>query len=242
VAPKAKKVKIEEDWRRELVIQWTGMVIRIARRYYKDIPDDVIQEGYLGLCIAAARYEPQHNVMFQTYAQHWVKALILEHMIRNHGPVRFGTTKQERNVFFNLGKNRRSLEDTSEVLAARMRVDEQVMERMRARLAQRDLSFDAPAEVTAKPLEIASDDVSAETELGDAEVNAAKEERVRAAVKRLDERERFIIEGRFLRGEPQTLQVLGDKLGISRERVRQLEERAKKRLARMLMGKEKEVA
>jgi RNA polymerase sigma-32 factor len=238
VAPKAKKVSIEEDWRRELVVQWTGMVIRIAKRYYKDIPDDVIQEGYVGLCIAAARFDPNQNVQFQTYAQHWVKAFILDNMIRTHGPVRFGTTKQERNVFFNLGKNRRTLEDSNEVLAARMRVDEQVMERVRMRLAQRDPCFDVPGSTT----DVVSDAPSAEELFAGEEASEQLHGRVHAAVKRLDERERFIIEGRFLRGEPQTLQELGDKLGVSRERVRQLEERAKKQLARMLLDKKKEVA
>ena len=242
MAKKAKKVKIEDEWRRELVIQWTGMVIRIARRYYKDIPDDVIQEGHLGLCIAAARFDPQQNVLFQTYAQHWVKALILDHMIRTHGPVRFGTTKQERNIFFNLGKNRQTIDDSNEVLAARMRVDEQVMERVRMRLAQRDLSFDMPGDATTKPVEAASDAPSAEELLADEEAGEQICGKVQAAVKKLDERERFIIECRFLHAEPQTLQEVGDKLGVSRERVRQIEERAKKRLARMLLDKEKEVA
>jgi RNA polymerase sigma-32 factor len=224
-----------------LVVQWRGIVVKIARRYYKDIPEDVIQEGYLGLCIAAGRFDPSQGFKFATYAQYWVKALILDHMIRNHGPVRFGTTKQERHVFFNLGKNRRVLDESSEVLAARMQVDERIMEWMRLRLSQRDLSFDHVTEDN-RPLELPSGDESAEAVIAGREVAAEVRKRVHAAVKRLEGREREIIEARFLRAQPQTLQEIGDRLGVSRERVRQLEERAKKHLARMLMGKEKEVA
>ena len=243
MAPKAKQVSIEDEWRRELVVQWGGIVIKTARKFHKGhIPDDVIQEGQLGLCIAAAHFDPSLGFQFATYAQHWVKAKILEHMLRFHGPMRIGTTKQERRVFFNLGKNRLTMEDSNEVLAARLRVDERLMERMRVRLAQVDPSFDTSANDRSRPLDIASDDPSAEDTLAASEEGAELRRAVRLAVKKLDERERFIIEQRFLRVEPKTLQEIGDGLGLSRERVRQLEERAKKRLARLLLSKERDVA
>lgn len=234
---------------RRLVETHLGLVIRIAMEFRHSGPrmEDLIQEGNLGLVIAARRFDPDRATRLATYASYWIRACMLEHVVRTHGPVRIGTTRSQRKIFFGLGRARRKLEGKgelpdSEKLAAELGVLEDDVDAMAPRLTGRDVSLDAPRGFDDRrstgatiPAEIASpEDLVAE-----AEEDHSRRERLFGALKILDPRERAIIKARHMRHRPATLESLGKKFGISRERVRQLELRAKNKL-RMAMWVEEE--
>src|SRR5262245_36281 len=93
-----------------------GLVIRIAMEFRHSGPpmEDLIQEGNLGLTIAARRFDPNRKTRLATYATYWIRACMLEHVVRSHGPVRIGTTRSQRKIFFGLGPARRKLEREGE--------------------------------------------------------------------------------------------------------------------------------
>src|SRR5258708_3173071 len=93
-----------------------GLVVRIATEFRHSGPalEDLIQEGNLGLTIAARRFDPSRQTRLATYATYWIRACMLEHVVRSHGPVRIGTTRSQRKIFFGLGRARRKLEREGE--------------------------------------------------------------------------------------------------------------------------------
>src|SRR5687768_10401365 len=134
-----------------LVAAHLGLVIKIALEFRHSGPalEDLIQEGNLGLTIAARRFDPGRATRLATYATYWIRACMLEHVVRSHGPVRIGTTRSQRKIFFGLGRARRALERVgsetdSENLAKSLGVDRQDVESMTPRLSGRDVSLDAP--------------------------------------------------------------------------------------------------
>src|SRR5205823_3170136 len=111
--------------------------------------EDLIQEGNLGLTIAARRFDPGRSTRLATYATYWIRACMLEHVVRSHGPVRIGTTRSQRKIFFGLGRARRKLEREGEIpdteaLASALGVQREDVESMTPRLTGRDVSLDAP--------------------------------------------------------------------------------------------------
>jgi RNA polymerase sigma-32 factor len=217
-----------------------GLVIRIAMEFRHSGPsmEDLIQEGNLGLTIAARRYDPAHQTRLATYATYWIRACMLEHVVRSHGPVRIGTTRSQRKIFFGLGRARRKLEREGETadcdaLADALGVEREDVEAMTPRLTGHDVSLDAPRstedrrEVGAL---LAEDGPSPEDFVAGAEEQDSRKNRLCEGLKILDPRERAIIRARHMRQRPATLASLGKKFGISRERVRQLELRAKSKL------------
>jgi len=134
-----------------LVAAHLGLVIRIALEFRHSGPsmEDLIQEGNLGLTIAARRFDPTRATRLATYATYWIRACMLEHVVRSHGPVRIGTTRSQRKIFFGLGRARRKLERDGETadaehLATALGVEQTDVESMTARLTGRDVSLDAP--------------------------------------------------------------------------------------------------
>src|SRR5258708_16141521 len=99
-----------------LVQSHLGLVVRIAMEFRHSGPslEDLIQEGNLGLTIAARRFDPSRSTRLATYATYWIRACMLEHVVRSHGPVRIGTTRSQRKIFFGLGRARRKLEREGE--------------------------------------------------------------------------------------------------------------------------------
>jgi RNA polymerase sigma-32 factor len=244
------------DEERELALRWQrlgdrdalarmveshlGLVVRIAGEFRHSGPalDDLIQEGNLGLTIAARRFDPTRQTRLATYATYWIRACMLEHVVRSHGPVRIGTTRSQRKIFFGLGRARRRLEREggiadAEHLAQLLGVGESEVESMAPRLSGRDLSIDAPlgpGDSRQLASTLATDRPSPEEMVAGAEEDDARRERLDAALQLLDARERAIIRARHMRQHPATLASLGRKFGISRERVRQLEARATRKL------------
>src|SRR4051812_10812592 len=217
-----------------------GLVVRIAMefRYSGPALEDLIQEGNLGLTIAARRFDPDRATRLATYATYWIRACMLEHVVRSHGPVRIGTTRSQRKIFFGLGRARRKLERegeaaNSEALAAALGVESQDIEAMTPRLTGRDVSLDAPRGIDDRRevgALLAEDGPNPEERVAGHEEDDARKTRLFEGLKVLDPRERAIIKARHMRQRPATLASLGKKFGISRERVRQLELRAKSKL------------
>ena len=223
-----------------LVQTHLGLVIRIAMEFRHSGPsmEDLIQEGNLGLTIAARRFDPCRQTRLATYATYWIRACMLEHVVRSHGPVRIGTTRSQRKIFFGLGRARRRLEREgetvdAEMLAGVLGVEREDVESMTPRLTGHDVSLDAPRatddrrEVGAL---IAEDAPNPEDMVAGLEEDDSRKSRLFEGLKVLDPRERAIIKARHMRQRPATLASLGQKFGISRERVRQLELRAKAKL------------
>jgi RNA polymerase sigma-32 factor len=223
-----------------LVQTHLGLVIRIAMEFRHSGPsmEDLIQEGNLGLTIAARRFDPTRQTRLATYATYWIRACMLEHVVRSNGPVRIGTTRSQRKIFFGLGRARRKLEREgehadSDSLASALGVERADIESMTPRLTGHDLSLDAPRatddrrEVGAL---IAEDTPNPEEVVAGVEEDDSRKSRLNEGLKVLDPRERAIIKARHMRQRPATLASLGKKFGISRERVRQLELRAKAKL------------
>jgi RNA polymerase sigma-32 factor len=234
-----------------LVQTHLGLVIRIAMEFRHSGPsmEDLIQEGNLGLTIAARRFDPTRQTRLATYATYWIRACMLEHVVRSHGPVRIGTTRSQRKIFFGLGRARRKLEREgesadAESLASALGVERSDIESMTPRLTGHDVSLDAPRatddrrEVGAL---IAEDSPNPEDMVAGVEEEDSRKCRLNEGLKVLDSRERAIIKARHMRQRPATLASLGKKFGISRERVRQLELRAKAKL-RIFCGVRNEVA
>jgi RNA polymerase sigma-32 factor len=217
-----------------------GLVIRIAMEFRHSGPsmEDLIQEGNLGLTIAARRFDPSRETRLATYATYWIRACMLEHVVRSHGPVRIGTTRSQRKIFFGLGRARRKLEREGEradagMLASALGVEPADVESMTPRLTGHDVSLDAPRATDDRRelgALIAEDAPSPEEMVAGFEERDARQTRLSEGLKVLDARERAIIKARHMRQRPATLASLGKKFGISRERVRQLELRAKAKL------------
>lgn len=229
------------------------LVMAVATRYRRyGLPlQDLIQEGNVGMLEAAARFEPSREVRFSTYASWWIRASIQDYVLRNWSIVRGGTSSGQKALFFNLRRIRARLAQKGRAagssfydeLARALGASRSDVERMDARLSAPDLSLNAPANAgegreDAERVDFLVDsaptpDVVVEAALDSDRRRAA----LRAALATLPQRERRIVERRRLAEEPDTLETLGAELGVSKERVRQLEARALDKLrAAMVEG------
>jgi RNA polymerase sigma-32 factor len=220
-------------------------VVKVAnsfRRYGMPIAD-LVAEGNLGLLQAVRRFDAGREVRFVTYAAYWIRAYVLAYVVRHWSVVRFGSAARQTRLFFGLQRTRARLQsalgpsadpgDIDELLAKRFATTPEQIREMTGRLGDRDVSLDAPAYRTgsaAQVTQLFDDGDSQEDDLGQRQ----REQRVRDELGRIDgalsERERYILQHRLLADEPQTLLELGRSMQLSRERVRQLEERLKRKL------------
>jgi RNA polymerase sigma-32 factor len=218
------------------------LVVKIAyeyRRAYRNLMD-LIQEGNVGLMQAVKRYDPYRGVKFSSYAAWWIRAYILRFILNNWRLVKLGTTQAQRKLFFNLNKERQKLlamgiDPTAQELAKRLDVMESEVTEMDRRLSSSDVSLDAPVgESDGRPLsrvELLPSLAEAQDEaLSGHELGTMLRERLQEFAKTLQGKEKTIFEERLMADEPVTLQEIGDRFGISRERVRQLEKRLQDRL------------
>ena len=223
-----------------LVLSNLRFVVKIAFEYrtYGIRLLDLIQEGNVGLLVAVDRFDPDRRTRLTTYAVWWIRAFIQEYIRRQWSLVRFGTTRAEQRCFYRLRRERQRLERNGEKadpdrLAAALGVAPQELASIEFRITRRDQSLDDPAYADTE--ETRGDRVPDEGPGPESMVLAQEFEdlsrrRVREALEGLDPRERAIIERRYLRGQATTLKELGRAFGISRERVRQLEARAKEKM------------
>jgi RNA polymerase sigma-32 factor len=225
---------------RLLVLCNLRFVVKIAFEYrtYGVRILDLIQEGNLGLLVAVERFDPERKNRLTTYAVWWIRAYIQDFIRRQWSLVRFGTTRAEQRCFYRLRREREKLERggdgvDQDKLAEALGVRAENLGAIEARIVRRDQSLDDPAFAGAdetRASRLPDEHPGPEHAAIEREMRDMSKTRVRRALDGLDPRERAIIEKRYLDGKGTTLKELGRSFGISRERVRQLEARAKEKM------------
>jgi len=223
----------------QLVCAYARLVVAVATRYrgYGLPMGDLVQEGNVGLLQAAARFEPDREIRFSTYATWWIRAAMQDYVLRNWSIVRTGTTSAQKSLFFNLRRLRSQLGENSGrplshqgrcQIATALAVDLGEVERMDLRLCTPDQSLNAPigeGEEDGQSL-LADQRPTPEEVTADVHDRATRSRWLAEALSELSPRERRIIDARRIREDAATLDELGRALGLSKERVRQLEHRA----------------
>ena len=229
----------------ELVKSYTRLVISVASRFrnYGLPMGDLIQEGNIGLMQAASRFDPERDVRFSTYATWWIRSCIQDYILRNWSIVRTGTTAAQKSLFFNLRRLRSKIEsreeaegltdDSRKEIADELNVKVKDVETMEGRLSGNDHSLNARigedgedewqtmlSDEGPTPEEVTLNVVDSET----------RSKWLNKALSELSDREQKIIRDRHLGHDVVTLEALGNELGVSKERVRQLEQRAMEKL------------
>ncbi|MDX8394042.1 MAG: RNA polymerase factor sigma-32 [Mariprofundales bacterium] len=214
------------------------VVAAIAREYnHFSLPQvDLIQEGSIGLMQAVKRFDPERGFRLATYASWWIKASIHEYILRSWSIVKTGSNKLHRRVFAGLRKAKDAIAAINGVgvneVAAKYGVSADKYLETANHYLQRDVSLDAEYDSDGQPLlhKLAANTQSPEEIAVDNDRQRYIQQSLRQAVLKLDARERRIIELRHLHEEPVTLKDLAQEFGVSIERVRQIEVRAKKKL------------
>ena len=205
-------------------------VIAVALEYRRwGVPiEDIIQQGNLGLLRAATKFDLSKECRLATYAVYWIRAEIREYVVRGYRVVRLGTTKGERRA---LRAYRTTRESDPEKLAAVSGLSPERVAILLPLLAAREASLDASTpDSTPLADRMASNAPTPEDEVSSSEMRVRARDAVNEALRALSDREQMIIRERMMNDDPLTLQELGDRLGVSKERVRQLEERARGKL------------
>src|ERR1044071_6135770 len=214
----------------KLVTANLRLVVMIAREYQKAFKNllDLVQEGNMGLMEAVKNFDPYRGVRFPSYAVWWIRAYMIRYIMNDWRMVKIGTTQAQRKLFFNLQKEKEKLEAEGLTPGPKL---------LAQRLPSRDLSVDVP---------IGDDDESTmlsflpdskqtpEEQFAEAQYHELLHDRMEQFAKTLKDKELVIYRERLLNEEPATLREIGEKYGISRERVRQIEERVKKKLKTFL--------
>lgn len=217
------------------------LVVKIAmefQRVWMQNLLDLIQEGNIGLMQAVRKFDPYKGVRFSYYASFWIKAYILKFIMDNWRLVKIGTTQAQRKLFFRLKKEKQKLisegfDPKPKLLSERLGVTEREVTDMDQRLDGWEISLDAPIKEGSDNERsgfVASEAVSVETQVAKKEMGAILHEKLASFKNNLNERERDILENRVFSDAPTTLQDIGKRYGISRERVRQIEQNMIKRM------------
>ncbi len=238
------RVDHDENALHELCTAYMRLVVAIASRFrtYGLPMSDLVQEGNVGLMLAAARFEPERELRFSTYATWWIRSCIQDYILRNWSIVRTGTTAAQKSLFFNLRRLRALLRDPTDgglspesrtYVANALRVDEDEVDRMASRLSAADRSLNAPIGESGDSewQDLLPDlGVLPEDETMIERDRATRRQWLAEALTDLTDRELTIIRERRLVEEGVTLETLGQKLGVSKERVRQIEHQALRKL------------
>ncbi|PTW49564.1 RNA polymerase factor sigma-32 [Rhodovulum kholense] len=262
------ELKLAYAWRDErdeaalhrLITAYMRLAISMAAKFkrYGAPMNDLIQEASLGLMKAADKFDPDRGVRFSTYAVWWIKASIQDYVMRNWSMVRTGSTSSQKSLFFNMRRVQARLEREAagrgesldrhqlrQMIASEVGVPLQDVEMMEGRLSGSDFSLNASQSTDEEGrewIETIEDNSAQAAEL-------VEEGRDRAqlrgwlvhAMGQLNDRERFIVKERKLRDDPRTLESLGNELGLSKERVRQLEAAAFGKMRKSLEAQSPEV-
>lgn len=249
----------DEKAMHELARAHMRLVIALAVRFrhYGLSLADLIQEGHVGLLEAAARFEPDREVRFSTYATWWIRAAMQNYILHNWSIVRGGTSSAQKALFFNLRRMRAKLAQASDApanseafsqIAEVLGVSSSDVESMDARLSGSDLSLNAPmfeseSSINQERMTTLVDDKAGPDEVVSHAIDAGRRTAwLNEALTALSERERRIVRERRLADETATLESLGGRLGISKERVRQIESRAMEKLRAALTKRHPENA
>jgi RNA polymerase sigma-32 factor len=234
--------KRDREAGQKLVISNLRFVVKIAREYvrYGFKLQDLIQEGTLGLLHAVDRFDPRRGFRLISYAVWWIRAYLQSFVLRSWSIVRMGTTRVQRRIVASLQKARQKIAALhadepvkTRALAEALDVPYDELNETMHRMQRRDLSLDAPVshESDMSHGEMLADEApNAEERLIHADLNAKVREKVDEVYEDLTPRERYILDHRLMSDQPVTLEAAGQQFGVTRERVRQIEERLKLRL------------
>jgi len=231
----------DKDAAYALVTSNLRLVVKIAlefQRVWMQNLLDLIQEGNIGLMQAVRKFDPYKNVKFSYYASFWIKAYILKFIMDNWRLVKIGTTQGQRKLFFKLKKEKQKLieqgfDPKPKLLSERLGVSEREIVDMDQRLDGWDVSLDAPLKDDSDTERIeflSTETVSAEDRVAKKEIEVLLHNKIDEFRKNMTDREKEIFDLRIFSDTPVTLQEIGDRYGISRERVRQVEKNIIKKM------------
>lgn len=223
--------------------------VAFGYRYYGLPVEDLISEANIGLMQAVKKFEPEKGNRLSTYAVWWIKAAINEFILRSWSLVRIGTVAAQKRLFYNLRKIKARLglygdsaldADSVKEISQNLNVSEDDVVAMDNRLSG-DVSLNTPVYTDgyAEKQDFLSNNASIEDSVADKQESDLRLHLLAQAMDKLNDRERIIVRARRLQDDPTTLDSLGEQLGISRERVRQIETRAIEKMTRFIQGKEK---
>ena len=238
----------------KLIVSNLRFVVKIAHEYrnYGIKLTDLIQEGNIGLMHAVKKFDPYKGYRLISYAVWWIRAYMQNYIIKSWSLVKIGTTQAQRKLFFKLSQAKKRLENLSEKnpefseIAESLGVKEVELEEMDLRLSHRDLSLDAFISEDGESTHmdyLAYEGEDQEISLIKKEEMALVKRNIAGALAKLNEKEKYIITHRVMADHPETLQEIGNRYHITRERARQIEKQAlnKMRLAIPYLGKEPEL-
>ncbi len=231
----------------KLITSNLRLVVKIAWEYraaHKNLLD-LVQEGNVGLLMAVRAFDPYKGVRLSSYAQYWIRAYMLRYIINNFHLVKLGTTQAQRKLFFNLRREKDRLEregfaPTAKLLAEKLDVKEDEVREMDARLTGGEVSLETPVgqddgggSATLSNF-IADPGMAADERFAGEEQMARFHKALLEYRKTLDERDGFVFDKRLVAEKPLTLEEVGRRFGVSKERARQVEERIKQNLKKFL--------
>jgi len=244
LAARYRKYNDQESAHR-LITSNLRFVVKVAFEYktYGIKLVDLIQEGNIGLMMAVKKFDPYKGYRFISYAVWWIKAYIQNFIVTSWSLVKIGTTQAQKKLFYRIGKVRKALEENGESeakyerLASDIDVTKADIVEMVQRMAARDLSLDSPLdddqEVTHLDL-LQESSLNQEESLGLKQERKIREREVLSAMKHLNQKEEYIIKNRIMSDSSLTLREIGNHLNLSRERVRQIESEALKKLRKKI--------
>ena len=233
----------------KLVASHLRLVVSVAYDFknYGLPVSDLIASGNMGLMQALQKFDPERGFRFSTYAMFWIKAEIYETILNNWSIVKLGNSANQKRVFFNLTRAKRALgimdnnlsDEQTKQIAEYLSVPESDVERMSTRMSARDVSLNAPLNTDSDSKDILSNmadsKINIEENLEQLEFKRRGYELLKKHLSNLPERDREILAARRLSDPVATLEALSQKYGISRERVRQIEERAFNKLKNAIL-------
>lgn len=235
---------------KKLLLSHLRLVVRIAFEYYNKYfcsLFDLIQEGNVGLMFAIKKFDPSKKVRLSTYAQWWIRAYILKYLMDNYSLIRIGHSRAEKRLFYSLKKAKEKLSQMGydpqnpKILAEFVNEDEKDVIEMDKRLSESVISLEQPASENERRMLgeiIEAENVDVENTIIKKEMNEKLKEKLREFRETLNEREKIIWDKRMIAEIPASLQSIGDEFNITRERVRQIENRITEKLKRFLASQD----